>query len=84
MQFLAVTVIPIWQELKREAAVNNINNPSTDEHNQLAKFLAYTFNHVVTSGRQERTQEHNQIMNETHLIMNDTKIIIQILRNGTK
>ena len=84
MEFIDVTILPYWQELKRDAAVNNINNPSTDEHNKLARFLADTFNQVVSSGRQDRTQEHNAILGETDLIKNDTKIIIQILQNGTR
>lgn len=76
-------VVPFIGELNRNAAVTNLKNPATIEHNQLGQFMADTFNKVVSSGRADRQMEHSMILNETSILKNNTAIIIMLLRNGT-
>ena len=76
-------VVPYIGELNRQNAVTNIQNPSTQEHQSLAKFLVDNFHSLIQSGRQDRQTEHSMIMNETEIIKNDTQVIILMLKNGT-
>jgi hypothetical protein len=72
-----------WQELRRDSAVRNINNPATEEHNKLGQLMLDGVDKTLDIRKHERTAEHNTMRNDSEIIINNTDTIIDMLKNGT-
>lgn len=75
-------IVPFIGELNRQAAVTNLKNPSTEEHNRLGQFLVDTFMKVIQSSREDRFEEHFNMTLRQLDIKNDTQTIIAMLKNN--
>jgi len=65
-----------WQELRRDAAVRNINNPTTEEHNKLADIIVDAMQKAFSQGKITRQSEHS---NQTIILQE----LLEIAKNGT-
>ena len=73
-----------WQELRRDAAVRNINNPTTEEHNKLAEIIVKFMDAAFSQGKALRQSEH---ANQTAILIdirNDISQMLETMRNGTQ
>ena len=73
-----------WQELRRDSAVRNINNPSTIEHNKLADIIVRAMDNAFSAGKVTRQIEHGQQITILNDIKNDTHQMLELMKNGTE
>ena len=72
-----------YQELRRDSAVSNINNPATVEHNKLAEIIVKAMDNAFSAGRVTRQVEHGQQIDMLNDIRNDTHQMLELMKNGT-